>query len=90
MYPLGTNNFLHFARLDLFRQGYCVTMPCGKEDDTMFNNKTKEMQKAIDMAWSHPTKEQKLFQERYFPSGKPTVEEFIKTVTNIAKQKNRY
>ena len=53
----------------------------------MFNNKTKEMQKAIDMAWNHPTKEQKLFQEKYFPNGKPSVEEFIKTVSAIARQR---
>ena len=53
----------------------------------MFNTKDKEMQKAIDMAWANPTKEQKLFQERYFPNGKPTVEEFIKTVSAIARQK---
>ena len=53
----------------------------------MFNLKEKQMQKAIDMAWSDPTKEQKLFQERYFPCGKPTVDEFIRTVTAIAKQK---
>lgn len=44
------------------------------------------MQKAIDEAWSHPTKEQKQFQELYFPLGKPTVEEFIQTMADIARQ----
>ena len=52
----------------------------------MFNTKKREMQKAIDLAWANPTPEQKLFQERYFPNGKPTAEEFIKTVSNIIKE----
>jgi hypothetical protein len=52
----------------------------------MFNTKNKEMQKAIDEAWSHPTKEQKQFQELYFPYGKPTVKEFIKTMANLTRQ----
>ena len=49
----------------------------------MFNTKEKEMQKAIDMAWQNPTKEQKLFQEKYFPNGKPSVKEFISTVSAL-------
>ena len=53
----------------------------------MFSTKNKEMQKAIDEAWSNPTAEQKLFQERYFPTGKPSVKEFIETVSAIARQK---
>lgn len=53
----------------------------------MFNAKEKEMQKAIDEAWMNPTEEQKLFQEQYFPNGKPTVEELIKTVSAIARQR---
>ena len=52
----------------------------------MLSTKTKEMQKAIDAAWANPTAEQKLFQEKYFPGGKPTVKEFIKTVSAIARQ----
>ena len=53
----------------------------------MTNHKKKEMKKAIDEAWRNPTLEQKMFQARYFPNGKPTVDEFIKTVANIAKQR---
>ena len=53
----------------------------------MFNTKEKEMKKAIDEAWSNPTKEQKLFQERYFPNGKPTVEEFVRTVAALVRNK---
>ena len=53
----------------------------------MFNAKEKEMQKALDLAWENPTAEQKLFQELYFPKGKPTVKEFIKTVSSLV-QKN--
>ena len=53
----------------------------------MYSTKELEMQKAIDAAWNNPTIEQKMFQERYFPCGKPTVEEFIQTVTAIAKQR---
>lgn len=56
----------------------------------MFNTKKREMQIAIDMAWSNPTEEQKEFQKLYFPGGKPTVEEFIKTISNIAKQKKSH
>ena len=53
----------------------------------MFNTKKIEMKKAIEEAWSNPTKEQKQFQEKYFPNGKPTVDEFIKTIANITRQK---
>ena len=48
-------------------------------------NHTKEMQKAIDLAWENPTPEEKLFQELYFPKGKPTVEEFIRKVGDLMK-----
>ena len=54
----------------------------------MFNTKKKEMQKAIDEAWSNPKRDQKLFQELYFPNGKPTVEEFINTISTIVRQKS--
>ena len=63
-------------------------MPSRKDGAyNMLSTKKKEMKKAIDMAWSNPTLEQKLFQEQYFPNGKPTVEEFIQTIANIARQK---
>ena len=62
-------------------------MPSRKDGTNMFNTKKTEMKKAIKEAWSNPTKEQKLFQEKYFPNGKPTVEEFIKTIAHIARQK---
>ena len=63
-------------------------MPKGKDGVTMLNNtKIKEMQKALDTAWNNPTPEQKQFQELYFPNGKPTVDEFIKTVSNLVQQK---
>ena len=48
-------------------------------------NHTKEMQKAIDLAWENPSPEEKLFQELYFPNGKPTVEEFIRKVGDLIK-----
>ena len=49
----------------------------------MFNTNQKEMQKAIDIAWEYPTEEQKRLQELYFPKGKPTVDEFIRTISDI-------
>lgn len=52
----------------------------------MFYTKKKEMKRAIDAAWANPTEEEKRFQEQYFPLGKPTVEEFIQTVANLARQ----
>ena len=52
----------------------------------MFNAKEKEMQKAIDEAWMNPTEEQKLFQEQYFPNGKPSVKEFVKTISALVKE----
>lgn len=62
-------------------------MPSGKDGAyNMFSTKNKEMKKAIDQAWSNPTKEQKMFQEKYFPNGKPTVEEFVKTIANLVRQ----
>ena len=61
-------------------------MPFRKEGANMFNTKKKEMQKAIDLAWSHPTEEEKIFQKLYFPNGKPTVEEFIQTVAELARK----
>lgn len=45
----------------------------------------KEIQKAIDKAWENPSHKEKLFQEMYFPLGKPTVEEFIKRMAQITK-----
>lgn len=49
----------------------------------MSTNKGKEMQKAIDAAWSNPTKEQKEFQDLVFPNGKPTADVFALTIANI-------
>lgn len=49
----------------------------------MFNTKEKEMKRAIDEAWQNPTKEQQQFQDKYFPNGKPTVEEFVKKMSEI-------
>ncbi len=51
----------------------------------MNHQKTKEMQKAIDLAWENPSPKEKLFQELYFPNGKPTVEEFIRKVGDLLK-----
>ena len=64
-------------------------MPLERKVHIMFNTKKKEMKKAIDLAWENPTMEQKLFQEKYFPEGKPTVEEFIKRVAELARQDRR-
>ena len=65
-------------------------MPSRKDGAyNMFSTKKKEMKKAIDLAWENPTMEQKLFQEKYFPEGKPTVEEFIKRVAELARQDRR-
>lgn len=60
-------------------------MPFERKVHIMFNTKEKEMQKAIDLAWSHPTPEEKIFQELYFPKGKPTVEEFIRKVAELSQ-----
>ena len=54
----------------------------------MFHTKEKEMQKAIDLAWENPSPEEKLFQELYFPEGKPTVEEFIQRVASLTQKQN--
>ena len=63
-------------------------MPSRKDGAfNMFSTKEKEMKKAINQAWSNPTTEQKMFQEKYFPNGKPTVEEFIQTIANLVRQK---
>ena len=64
-------------------------MPLERKVHIMFNTKKKEMKKAIDLAWENPTMEQKLFQEKYFPEGKPTVEEFIRRVAELARQERR-
>lgn len=60
-------------------------MPSRKEGAfKMFDTKKrKEMQKAIDLAWKNPTPEHKMFQELWFPNGKPTVDEFIQKVAEI-------
>ena len=58
-------------------------MPFERKVQFMFNQKKKEMQKAIDLAWENPSPEEKLFQETYFPNGKPTVDEFIQTVARL-------
>ncbi len=56
----------------------------------MFSTKKREMQKAIDAAWANPTEREKVFQEEYFPDGKPTVEEFIQTIADIVRQKGSF
>ena len=61
-------------------------MPLERKVHKMLNLKKREMKKAIDLAWENPTQEQKLFQEKYFPEGKPTVEEFIQRVANLARE----
>ena len=61
-------------------------MPLERKVHQMFTPKKREMKKAIDLAWTNPTEEQKRFQEQYFPKGKPTVEEFIQTVALLAKK----
>ena len=61
-------------------------MPSRKEGATMNHTKKKEMQKAIDLAWLNPSPEEKLFQDIYFPDGKPTVEEFIRKVAELAQR----
>ena len=85
---LPGKNFFEFSQnattFDIAPVLYC---PTERQVTSMFSTKNKEMQKAIDTAWSNPTAEQKLFQERYFPTGKPSVKEFIETVSAIARQK---
>ena len=90
MFPLhkGANKifalriFLPFSTMVVFYTTF------RKEGAIMFNKKTKEMQKAIDLAWENPTEEERIFQKLYFPHGKPTVDEFIQTVANLAKGGN--
>ena len=60
-------------------------MPFERKVQKMNHTKEKEMQKAIDLAWENPSPEEKLFQEFYFPNGKPTVEEFIRKVGDLIK-----
>ena len=44
-----------------------------------------EYQTIIDQAWATRNPLQKLRQRRYFPKGKPTPEEFIAVVSEIAR-----
>ena len=58
-----------------------------KEGEYM-TTKEKEMQKALDMAWENPTEEQKSFQKKYFPNGKPSVDEFVQAISAIVKRES--
>ena len=62
-------------------------MPFERKVLKMKNAKKKEMQKAIDLAWETPDRKAKLFQEMYFPLGKPTVEEFLKRMEDLTRGK---
>lgn len=44
-----------------------------------------EMQRAIDAAWNTKNPDAIAFQNRYFPEGKPTVELFLKRMTEYAR-----
>jgi hypothetical protein len=46
----------------------------------------EEMQKAIDMAWHSENEEEMRHQKRLFPSGKPTIEEFLRKAHGQAKE----
>ena len=46
----------------------------------------KEMEKAIVAAWSSTDPEVKAFQEKLFPNGQPTVEEFIAVMAEYVKK----
>ena len=63
-------------------------MPFERKVQKMKNAKKKEMQKAIDLAWETPDRKAKLFQEMYFPLGKPTVEEFLKRMEDLTSGEN--
>ena len=52
----------------------------------IFTNKKKEMQKAIDAAWTSNEPECRLWQEKLFPNGKPSVEEFVATIAQYARE----
>lgn len=44
----------------------------------------EEMQKALDEAWNTTDEEALRYQKEMFPNGKPTIEEFIKKVSQKA------
>lgn len=45
-----------------------------------------EMQRAIDETWSTDNPECRLWQEKLFPNGKPTVAEFVATIAQYARE----
>ena len=46
-----------------------------------------EIQKTIELTWSNPDPKIKAAQQKLFPNGKPSVEEFIRTIATHAKQR---
>ena len=49
------------------------------------NAKKIEMQKALDHAWENASAEEKQRQNELFPEGKPSLENFIKTMAEQVK-----
>ena len=49
------------------------------------SNAKIEMQKALDHAWENASAEEKQRQNELFPEGKPSLENFIKTVAEQVK-----
>lgn len=45
----------------------------------------KEMQIVLDAAWNNPDAAARQKQRELFPKGKPTVEEFIRKISELAK-----
>ncbi len=54
----------------------------GKSEDEV----RQEMQIALDSAWDTSDPEAKRFQTEIFPDGKPSLEEFIAKLAEMAKQ----
>lgn len=56
-----------------------------KENHLPKNTVLDEMQKALDAAWESKEPEAMKKQQELFPSGKPSVEEFIKRIAELSK-----
>ncbi|MGI6192006.1 MAG: sporulation initiation factor Spo0A C-terminal domain-containing protein [Christensenellales bacterium] len=54
-----------------------------KEYGVLPNELKKEMQETIDASWNNEDEEVTRTQKSLFPNGKPTVEEFIKTIALV-------
>ena len=59
----------------------------GKDEGETAEKVRAEMQKALDLTWENEDPKAKEYREKFFPNGKPKLEEFLEKLAEIAREK---